>query len=156
MVNDIVNSKETVNIIKGTNSFNTNDKTTGMTNVVRWTPSNTNGGPDASLSQLRPAFIGLGHELAHAQDQIVGGSIDYKQRYVPTGATSPIRMAEMYSTHIENLLRAENNVNLGTFYNLFTNSAGITIGEGQVLIPGTRQNANTITANGSSPVNPIY
>uniref|UniRef100_UPI001C47D49C M91 family zinc metallopeptidase n=1 Tax=Hydrotalea lipotrueae TaxID=2803817 RepID=UPI001C47D49C len=156
LVNDIVNSKETVNIIKGNNSFNAVDKKTGMTNVVRWDPSNTNGGPDANLNTNRPAFIGLGHELAHAQDQIFDGKIDYSPWYTPTGATDPVRMAEIYSTHVENLLRAENNINLRAFYSLYTNPVGVTIGEGQVLILGTRQNANTITANGINLVNPIY
>jgi len=56
LVNDIVSSKETVNIIRGENSFNAVDKKTGMTNVVRWSPGNTSGGPDASLNQNRPAF----------------------------------------------------------------------------------------------------
>ena len=64
LVNDIVKSTQTVNIIKGSSSFNAVDKATGMTNVVRWDPSNTQGGPDASLKQSRPTFIGLGHELA--------------------------------------------------------------------------------------------
>ena len=159
LVNDIVSSKETVNIIKGGNSFNAVDKATGMTNVVRWAPSNTNGGPDANLNTNRPAFIGLGHELAHAQDQIYDGKIDYGKWYLPTGesdANKFIRNAEIYSTHVENLLRAENNINLRAFYGLYTNPAGVTIGEGQVLIPGTRQNANTITANSLNLVNPIY
>jgi len=35
----------------------------GMSDVLRWRPRNKSGGPDASLNQSRPAFIGLGHEL---------------------------------------------------------------------------------------------
>ena len=158
LVNDIVKSTQTVNIINGNNSFNANDKATGMTNVVRWTPGST-GGPDASLNQNRPGFIGLGHELAHAQDKIFDGKIDYSRWYTPTGGTSPkddIPRAEIFSTHIENLLRAENNISLRAFYSICQNAEGVTIGEGQVLTPGTRQNANTITANGLNLVNPIY
>jgi hypothetical protein len=45
LVSDIQSSKETVNIIKGNNSLTENDAKTGMSNVVRWDPSNTNGGP---------------------------------------------------------------------------------------------------------------
>jgi len=142
LVNDIVKSTQTVNIIKGSNSFNAVDKATGMTNVVRWDPSNTQGGPDASLNQSRPAFIGLGHELAHADDQVSDGKIDYSPWYTPTGATTPVPKGEIYSTHIENLLRAENGINLRAFYSVSTNAAGVTIGEGNVLIPGTTTNAN--------------
>jgi RHS repeat-associated protein len=157
LVNDIVKSTQTVNIIKGDNSFNATDKATSMTNVLRWDPSNTtNGGPDATLNQSRPSFIGLGHELAHAQDQVLDGKIDYNPWYTPTGATTPVPNAEIYSTHIENLLRAENNIALRAFYSIGQNAAGVTIGEGQVLTPGTRQNANTITANGLNLINPIY
>ena len=147
LVNDIVNSKETVNIIKGSNSFTANDKATGMTNVVRWDPSNKNGGPDASLNQNRPAFIGFGHELAHAQDQIIDGKIDYSTWYTTSGGVN-IPKAEMYSTHIENLLRAENGINLRAFYSIGQNAAGAPVGEGRVLIPGTRTNANYPTISG--------
>ncbi len=147
LVNDIVTSKETVNIIKGSNSFNANDKATGMTNVVRWDPSNTNGGPDASLNQNRPAFIGLGHELAHANDQVSDGKIDYSTWYTTSGGID-IPKAEMYSTHIENLLRAENGINLRSFYSIGQNAAGAPVGEGSVLIPGTKTNANYPTISG--------
>lgn len=112
-----------------------------MTNVVRWTPGNTDGGPDANLNTNRPAFIGLGHELAHADDQVSDGKIDYGTWYTPTGATKPVFNAEKYSTHIENLLRAENGINLRAFYSI-DNTTGVPRGEGQVLIPGTTTNAN--------------
>ena len=44
----------------------------------------------------------------------------------------------------------------GAWYSLYTDPAGVTKEEGQVLLPGIRQNANTITANGLNLVNPIY
>jgi RHS repeat-associated protein len=157
LVTDIQNSNQTVNIIKGSgNSFSANDVKTGMTNVVRWNPGNTQGGPDAALNQNRPAFIGLGHELAHSWDQVFDGRIDYSAWYIPTGATTAVPRAELFSTHIENLLRAEHGINLRAFYSIGRNAAGAIIGEGPVLIPGTQQNANTITANGLNLVNPIY
>jgi len=150
LVNDIVKSTETVNIIKGDNSFSANDKATGMTNVVRWDPSNAEGGPDAALNQDRPAFIGLGHELAHADDQVSDGNIDYSKWYTTSGGID-IPKAEIYSTHIENLLRAENGVNLRAFYSIGQNAEGVRIGEGAVLTPGTRTNANYPTVSNSVP-----
>ena len=147
LVNDIVTNKETVNIITGSsNSFTVNDKATGMTNVVRWDPSNTTGGPDGSLNQNRPGFIGFGHELAHAQDQITDGKIDYSTWYTTYGGVN-IPKAEMYSTHVENMLRAENGINLRAFYSIGQNAAGTAIGEGPVIVPGNRTNANYPTIN---------
>ncbi|MBX6361824.1 MAG: hypothetical protein IRZ03_17310 [Acidobacterium ailaaui] len=140
LVNDIVSSKETVNIIKGSNSFNEVDKATGMTNVVRWNPSNTNGGPDPNLNTGRSAFIGFGHELAHADDQVSDGKIDYNIWYTTSNDIN-IPNAEKYSTHVENLLRAENGVKLRAYYSI-DNSTGVPRGEGPVLIPGTSTNAN--------------
>ncbi len=136
LVSDIQSSKETVNLVKGNNSFTANDNETGMKNVVRWDPKNTNGGPDANLNQSRPSFIGLGHELAHSYDQISDGKIDYNTWYTPAGATSSVANAEIFSTHIENLLRAENGINLRAFYGL-NFSSGTAKGEGQILIGGT-------------------
>ena len=104
----------------------------------------------------RPSFIGLGHEIAHALDNIFDGVIDRNTWYTPNSLTTPVPNAEIFSTHIENLLRAENGVNLRAFYNLNQDSFGNTIGEGQILMPGTRQNANTINANGVSLTNPTY
>ena len=156
LVNDIVNSTSTVNITKGANTFSAYDKDSKMSSFVRWDPSKTDGGPDASLNTNRPAFIGLGHELAHALDQIVDNKIDYSAWYTPTGATRPVPRAELFSSHIENLIRAENKFSLRAFYSLGQNAAGAIIGEGRILIPGTRQNANTITANGFNLINPTY
>ncbi len=156
LVTDIQSSIQTINIIKGDNSFNAVDVKTNMTNVVRWKPGNTSGGPDAALNQRRASFIGLGHELAHSWDQAFDGQIDYTAWYTPTGAVTSVARAEIFSTHIENLIRAEHGVNLRAFYSLSTNSTGVTIGEGQILASGTRQNINTITANGLTLVTPIY
>jgi RHS repeat-associated protein len=147
LVSSIQNSKAVVNIIKGeSNGYTAFDNNrTGMKNVVRWDPSSSKGGPDASLNQDRPSFIGLGHELAHAFDKISDGWIDYTPWYVPTGGNA-VPKAEIYATHMENLIRAENNVNLRAFYSI-DNTTGIPKGEGNVLIPGTRINANYPAVN---------
>ncbi len=64
-------------------------------------------------------FTTLAHEMAHAQDRIHGTrdesvwfSID--GRYVRN--TKDVRKTEIYATHIENLIRAENNIALRTHY----------------------------------------
>jgi hypothetical protein len=141
LVSDVQNSTTTVNIIRGNNGFIENDPATKMKNVLRWDPSSKNGGPDANLNTARPAFIGLGHELGHFHDKIVDGKIDYNLWYTTSGGDQ-IPMAEKYSTHIENLLRSENNVNLRAYYSIGLSQTGNLIGEGPVLIPGTRVNAN--------------
>jgi RHS repeat-associated protein len=145
LITDIQNSTQTVNIVKASsdegNKFKTQDAKTGMSNVVVWDPRKTTVGPDASLNTNRPAFIGLAHELAHAQDMVNDGRLDLNPWYTPTGATSAVLNAEIYSTHIENLIRAENNINLRAFYSV-DQSTGTPRGQGVVLLPGTRINAN--------------
>ncbi|WP_422349038.1 DUF6443 domain-containing protein [Flagellimonas sp.] len=84
---------------------------------VKWNPNNTNGPPDGGNNQ-RPAFIGLGHELAHIQDVWNGGADQNTWFTVPgaNGAVQSVPNAEIYSTHVENQLRAENNLPLRTSY----------------------------------------
>jgi RHS repeat-associated protein len=131
LVTDIQNSTQTVNIMKGDNGFTPTGDRSGMANVVRWRPGETQGGPDASLNRSRPAFIGLGHELAHSWDQIHGG-VDWRPWYTPTGATTAVPNAEIFATHIENLLRAENGIRLRAFYSV-DYSTGTPRGEGSIL-----------------------
>jgi len=141
LVSEIQSSTTTVNIVRGSNSFTEYDANRKKSNVVSWDPKNGNGGPDAKLNTNRPAFIGLGHELAHSYDKITDGKIDYSTWYTTSGGYA-VPNAEKFSTHFENLLRAENNVNLRAFYSIGQNAQGAPIGEGPVLLPGTRVNAN--------------
>lgn len=122
---------------------------------VKWNSSNTNGAPDnqPGNNNQRPTFISLGHELAHIKDSW-SGTLDQSRWFsVPNanGGFTPIPKAEIYATHVENQLRAENNLPLRTSYAAVPNGnpAGPSI-----LFPGTRE-SRFYDSNGNSNGNSI-
>lgn len=122
---------------------------------VKWNSSNTNGAPDKQPgnNNQRPTFISLGHELAHIKDSW-SGTLDQSRWFsVPNanGGFTPIPKAEIYATHVENQLRAENNLPLRTSYAADPNGnpAGPSI-----LFPGTRE-SRFYDSNGNSNGNSI-
>ncbi len=137
LVGELQSNAATTNIMKGANAFNESGDASGLTNVVRWDPGNTSGGPNEKGNTSRPAFIGLGHELGHSFDKVSDGKINYAPWPGVTGA----RKAEMFATHIENMLRAENQIPLRTHYGI-NNSSGSPVYEGQLIYPGTRASTN--------------
>lgn len=56
--------------------------------------------------------------VSTAADWLDGFSVDLSEWYIPTGRTKPVYWAEIYSTHIENLVRAENGLPLREFYGI--------------------------------------
>lgn len=141
LVTEIQNSTETVNIIKGNNGFTANDKETGMKNVVRWSPGTTLGGLDERNSTSRPSFIGLGHELAHAFEKVFLGRNNFNEWYTSPSQGRVIPKAEIFATHVENLIRTENNISLRINYGTsieYDPGTGTPLGE--IIVPGTRVN----------------
>jgi hypothetical protein len=86
---------------------------------VRWDPNNTtSGGPDQKGSRVRESYIGLAHELGHVQD-IWRGTVNHGNWQTvqdENGNNVPIEYSEIYSTHVENKIRAENGVPLRVSY----------------------------------------
>ena len=85
-----------------------------MYNRILWNPYLYNGGPSqfADNPLERPPFIGLAHEMAHAERDAKGlgtGSLGYiyEQNF---------QFDEIYATHIENKIRAQSGVPLRTHY----------------------------------------
>jgi len=73
---------------------------------VLWSPNGATSAPDQNGSTQRPAYIGLGHELAHVQD-VWNGTINrgtWQTAVDPNGNSINIPNAEIYSTHLENRL----------------------------------------------------
>jgi hypothetical protein len=68
--------------------------------------------------QTSPLWLDLGHELAHVQDFILNGNINFVTTWVenPTPPNEPIPEAEKYATHIENIMRAQAGLPLRTHY----------------------------------------
>jgi hypothetical protein len=92
---------------------------------VTWNPNGTTAAPDQTGSTIRPSYIGLGHELAHIQD-IWQGTINmntWQTVPTPNGGTQNIPNAEIYATHIENQLRAENGLSLRVSYGVGANNS---------------------------------
>lgn len=85
-----------------------------MYNRISWNPYLYNGGPSqfADNPLERPPFIGLAHEMAHAERDAKGlgtGSLGYMYE-------RNLQFDEIYATHIENKIRAQSGVPLRTHY----------------------------------------
>jgi RHS repeat-associated protein len=87
--------------------------------TVKWDPSDTKGAFDTQGNRNRPAFIGLGHELAHALDDS-RGTIDRTLIELRQGVKFP--KAEHFSTFKENQFRIEHGLPLRKFFGTFINS----------------------------------
>ena len=85
--------------------------------IIGWDSSSIKGGPsmlpNESVSRERPSFISLGHELAHGQDRVYG-RWDSSTWFVNN--LDITTKADIYATHIENMIRAEHGLPLRTHY----------------------------------------
>ena len=86
-----------------------------MYNEIFWNPYLYNGGPSlfADNPLERPPFIGLAHEMVHAERDAKGlgfGNMDF------TYGKNKLPFDEIYTTHIENKIRAQSGVPLRTHY----------------------------------------
>jgi len=94
---------------------------------IIWNPSKMDSGPDTKGNTTRPGFIGLGHEMAHMRD--IWAGTNNKSAWItvtkPDGKNATILKSEIYATHIENQLRAENNLPLREFYSPDVNGKGV-------------------------------
>lgn len=87
-----------------------NGKGTGTT--VYFNPRNTTGGADENGSTKRPSFVGLGHELGHAEDNAAGKKPGGVDAMLP-GSTPP---SERNSVARENEIRKEHGLPLRPSY----------------------------------------
>jgi len=106
LLNEIESSTSNVTIVSG---YNGNKFSTG-TNTVTFDPNSGEGGLNTRGSRDRPAFIGLGHELAHGLDNIRG---TLNNSTIPGQDFS---YAEHFATHMENQMRSEHFLPLREYY----------------------------------------
>ena len=99
--------------------------------MVRFNPFSSSSGLDTDGNTSRPAFIGLAHELAHALDAD-DGSID-DRTWITYSDGRTFTRAEIFASHIENQIRAENGIALREFYGIDQGK-----GVGQLIQDGTR------------------
>jgi hypothetical protein len=102
LVDDLANSTNTVTI--GNSNRN-----------AAYTNSNEIGWNDANANPYspRPGFVGLGHEMGHIQAAWNNTTFPGT---MPTVNGTKIDDSEIYTTHIENQIRAEHGISLRTHY----------------------------------------
>ena len=108
---------------------------------VFWNPSCLGSAPDQRGDTIRPAFIGLAHELAHISD-VWHGTINrntWMKLPDEEGGYVTVSYAELYATHIENKIRSENGLPLRVSYaKVFFDSWQRDVSS-LLLKPGTRE-----------------
>jgi uncharacterized protein RhaS with RHS repeats len=144
LVDNLQNDSRYVQISQGTANITKGVK-------VAWDPSNTRSGLDTQGSVNRPAFIGLAHELAHANDLLLDGTVDQSTWFTTTDGQTRAK-AEIYATHIENQIRAENGLNIREYYTQEPYApARITVGNTSLHIQ-RKVNLNPIKIGGLFPI----
>jgi RHS repeat-associated protein len=116
---------------------------------IKWNPTNTSGGPDQNGSTSRPAYIGLAHEMGHLED-VRAGTINNGAWYSfkdANGKSKSVPFADIYATHRENQIRAQNGLSLRTHYIPDGNGGGVE--ETRVIRGGTNKSLY-YTPNGST------
>src|SRR5690606_7849590 len=144
LVNDLMTSTNNVEIAsRSRNSADENGT------YILWNPTGTSGAPDQNGSNQRPSYIGLGHEMAHIQD-VWNGTFNNKTWStvsLPDGTSKNIKRAEIYATHMENRIRAENGLSLRVSYGI--DGAGRADPSTRIIKSGTNQslyfNSNGVT-----------
>jgi hypothetical protein len=95
-----------------------------------------------------PGYVVLAHEFAHVQDWMTNGRTNFVSStgwYTSAIDGRIVARSEIFATDLENRLRASLGLPLREWYGA-DRSKGIT--EGQILLPGTRTNANLGFING--------
>ena len=120
LISELINSDRILKLNKTTSTINNaadieNDE-------IFWDPENNEGGYayflDDRLSNYRPAFIGLGHELAHIYDSWMG-TIDTSEWFkMPIDGKTKDK-SEIFATKIENMLRADFRLPQRTYYHYY-------------------------------------
>ena len=118
IVDELVGSKLnfTLKETTGENYFDHSIKT------IFWNSSLTSGGLNENGNNERPAFVGLGHELAHAFDYNnfrKHGDVSYWDQnlwfQVPESKRE-VPLREKYACRVESLIRREHNLPLRQYY----------------------------------------
>ncbi|MGB4292173.1 MAG: DUF6443 domain-containing protein [Bacteroidales bacterium] len=126
LVDDLAGSSKNIdfNITSGKNQA----VFAGRSWSIDFNPNSTALIPTQNGGQVSESFISLGHEMAHVQDALNNtyNSNTWQTITDPnTGISYNIPNCELYSTHVENKLRAENGLPLRTHYAADVSGNGI-------------------------------
>ncbi len=115
MVSDLINIPEALyfNSITEGNVFYTES------NTILWNPDKQTGAlsktSDGGVTDARPSYIGLAHEMAHAFDFMVRKQPDESPWAVSDNGT-PVDRSDLFAGLVENGIRAEHNIGLRISY----------------------------------------
>ena len=136
VVDELISSKFTFEIRKGENSFKTEsvnrsqlntlkkgyESVAGAGGIIYWDPSNLNSGPIANYNTTRPAYIGLAHEIGHADSSNKG--LSNHSRYDPYNSNIDLRNVakdEIRAIKFENIIRKGHGLPLRRGYSIDSN-----------------------------------
>lgn len=127
LVDNIVNMESIITI--GTNRQGSNQYYP-ETSALSWNPNGNSKVPTQNGNDSNVPFVSLGHELAHAWDYTQG--TPNNGIWIDGGIynTKNILNSDIYATHTENRIRAENNLQLRTHYLINSSGTGV---EPQIL-----------------------
>ena len=96
----------------------------GSGGTIIWNQTNETSGIDVNGNTTRPAYIGLGHEMAHASDSNKGllyPSKDYPEtNAIYCSQKDGLLKSEWRAVYTENLIRGEANIPLRSHYGVET------------------------------------
>ena len=133
LLDNLTNSQNSVEIVsRNKNSADVNGR------YITINPNSTSVIPTEKGGTTPPFSISLGHEMAHIEDNWKG-TLDQSTWFSTTdanGNTQNTPKAEIYSTHRENQLRAEQGIPLRTHYGVDANGSGYE--PSRIIINSTR------------------
>lgn len=118
LVSNLSGMTDIITISRGKNVYMEESSTVG------WNPNGGSNVPTQMGENSNVAFVSLGHELGHAWDYTQKTANSTSWIYGGTYGTKDIPNSEIYSTHMENKIRAENGLQLRTHYLVNTDGKG--------------------------------
>jgi len=114
LVDAVASSPINTIIKRGSNRFYAE----GRNRVIRWSPGDKSGGLDVNGNTSRSAFVGLGHELAHAFDNSPPPPVWQLSNNLTVSGR------EIFAGNVENLIRHEHQLPQRQFYGI-ENGVGV-------------------------------
>ncbi len=91
----------------------------GRSSTIFWNSDGTQGGVSkdskGTLTNDRPAYVGLAHEIGHAYDHMILEGKWGSQTWYKAGSETK-DMSELFAGSFENVIRSENNLSLRLYY----------------------------------------
>ena len=88
--------------------------------TIQWAPTDTSGGisraEDGTLTNYRPPFIGLAHELGHSYDFMILNNENYRSEWFSFPDNHVVTKSDIIAGNIENAIRFEHNISPRLYY----------------------------------------